>query len=152
VHVVFLGLGAALLGVTFPSATVFLPWLVAALAAVVPTHEGVHALAAKSLGHAPGLKIDLPRIFTTMATSLPRDHVVAIALAPLVVLNGLALALFSFEPLRPFAALYLLLNTVGSAGDIWLAVKLLRHDRDTWVLATDAGVEVWPLAAEEGVE
>lgn len=152
VHTVFLGLGGTLLDVSFPSAREFLPWLLAALAAVVPAHEGVHALAAKSLGHTPGFKIDLPRIFTTFATSLPRDHVLVIALAPLVVLNALALALFPFSSLRLFAALCLLLNTVGSAGDIWLAVKLLGHARDTRVLATAAGVEVWPHASEAGAE
>jgi hypothetical protein len=144
VHVVFLGLGGALLDVSWPTGPEFLPRLAAALIVVVPSHEGLHALAAKGLGHTPGFKIDLPRIFTTFTDSLPRDHVVVIALAPLVVLNGLALVLLVFSPIRLFAALCLLLNTVGSAGDIWLAVKLLGHGRDTRVLATNAGVEVWP--------
>jgi len=146
VHIVFLGLGGALLGASWPSGLEFLPWLAAALIVVVPSHEGLHALTAKSLGHTPGFKIDLPKIFTTVTEALPRDHVVVIALAPLVVLNGLALALLVLSPFKLFAALYLLLNTVGSAGDIWLAVKLLGHGRDTRVLATDAGIEVWPGA------
>lgn len=152
VHIVFLGLGGALLDVSWPSGPEFLPWLAAALLVVVPSHEGLHVLAATSLGHTPVVKIELPRIFTTFSQSLPRDHVVVIALTPLVVLNTLAFALFLFSSLRLFAALCLLLNTVGAAGDIWLTVKLLGHSRDTRVLATEAGVEIWPHAAEESVE
>jgi hypothetical protein len=152
VHVVFLGLGGALLDASWPSGPELLPWLAAALLVVVPSHEGLHAVAAKSLGHTPVVKIQLPRIFTTSSESLPRNHVVVIALTPLVVLNTLAFALFSFSSLRLFAALCLLLNTVGATGDIWLTVKLLGHARDTRVLATEAGVEVWPHAVEEAIE
>ena len=149
VHILFLGVGGVLLGASWPSGAEFLPPLAAVLIVVVPSHEGMHAITAKILGHTPGLKIDFPRIFTTVTESLPRDHVVLIALAPLVVLNLLALALLVLSPFKLFAALYLLLNTVGSAGDIWLAVKLLGHGRNTHVLATAAGVEVWPGAGKE---
>ena len=152
VHVVFLGVGGAFLDIAWPSGPEFLPWLAVALLVVVPLHEALHALAAKSQGHVPVVKVQLPRVFTTFATSLPRNDVIVIALAPLVALNGLALALFLFGPLRLFAALCILLNTVGSAGDVWLAAKLLGHARDTRVLATDAGVEVWARGAEEAAE
>lgn len=152
VHAVFLGLGGALLDVSWPSGPELLPWLAAALLVVVPSHEGLHALAAKCLGHRPILKIELPRIFTTLSESLPRNHVVLIALTPLLALNTLAFALFFLSAFRLFAALCLLLNTVGSAGDIWLAVKLLGHARDTRVLATEAGVEVRPHVVVEALE
>jgi hypothetical protein len=149
VHVVFLGLGGALLDIAWPSASEFLPWLAAALIIVVPAHEALHALAGSGLGHRPIVKFQLPRVFTTFAEALPRNHVIVIALTPLVALNTLAVAFFLFSSLQLLAALCALLNTVGSAGDIWLAVKLVRHARDTRVLATDAGVEVWAHAVEE---
>ena len=152
VHLVILGLGGLLLDFPWPSGPEFLLRLAAALVVLVPSHEGLHTLSARSLGHTAGWKIKLPKVFTTVYNPLPRNHVVIIALAPLVVLNSLALGVFLFTPFRLFAALCWLLNAVGSTGDIWLTVKLLGHARDTRVLATNAGVEVWPAAGVEAAE
>lgn len=148
VHVVFLGIGGLVLESPWPSGLDFLMPLGAALLVLVPSHEGLHTLTARSLGHPAGWKIKLPKVFTTVYHPLPRNHAVVVALAPLMVLNSLALGLFLVGPLRLFAAMVWLLNSVGSAGDIWLVVKLLGHDRDTRVLATDAGVEIWPGPVE----
>jgi len=152
VHVVLLGIGGALIDASWPSGLEFLPWLAMALIVVVPLDEKVHVLAATRLGYDPSVKIDLPKIFTTCSESLSRNHVIVVALSPLVALNTLAFTLFWFGPLQLFAALCIVVNTVGSAGDLWLASNLFRHERDARVLATDAGVEVWPGGVKLAVE
>ena len=90
-----------------------------------------------------------PLVFTTFAEKIPRDQLIAIAIAPLLVLDSLYLVLFGLGVLPMFMVVGLATNTIGAMGDVWIVLKLLGHDRHTWIQDTKTGVEVWSRAGDE---
>ena len=41
-------------------------------------------------------------------------------------------------------------NTIGAVGDIWIALKLVRQARGTYVEDTQTGIEVWAVSGSVG--
>ena len=41
-------------------------------------------------------------------------------------------------------------NTIGAVGDVWIALKLIRQPRGSYVEDTQTGIEVWAVSASVG--
>lgn len=117
-----------------------LPFLVG-LAATLVVHEGVHAaaflvpgghprLGLMSKGHLPFLSVSCPdRLFRRMPF-------IAVGLAPLILLDLVALGLLADLHTVGFATAVLCINTAGSVGDLWLAgIVLSRGSTIRWEAA-----------------
>ena len=74
---------------------------------------------------------------------MPRGAFLLTALAPLVVLNAVFTVLLLGGILPAFSYLALLINTLGSIGDLWIVIKLAPHARSIFVKDTMTGIEVW---------
>lgn len=123
----------------------FFGWLAAAVVAIIFLHEGVHGVVAVLYGHRPIFGIKPPYFYTTFTEKVPRGHFMVITLAPLVVLNIIFIALFASGFLKVFTYFCLLVNTIGALGDIWIILKLSRHDRGTLIQDIKNGIEVWKV-------
>jgi len=138
-----IGVGNTRLDLVWPSTLEILGWLFAALVVVLLLHEGLHGLVGKLTGYRPIFGVQPPLVFTTFEERITRNHLIAIALAPLIVLDIAAIALYQTGSLRLFANLCFTVNTIGALGDMWIVSRLLRHDASVWVQDTKSGVEIW---------
>jgi hypothetical protein len=147
---VILGIGIGFantyLDLVWPSTLEILAWLLAALVVVLFLHEGIHGLVGKITGYKPIFGVEPPLVFTTFNERISRNHLIAIAIAPLIILDIAAIVLYQTTPLRLFANLCFTVNTIGALGDIWIVSRLLKHDGSTWVQDTKSGVEIWAAA------
>ncbi|MCL7417543.1 MAG: DUF3267 domain-containing protein [Halalkalicoccus sp.] len=106
------------------------PLLAFAVATVI-VHELVHGLAFSAFGYrvSYGIAPDRGTFYTAAFQQfVMRDHLFAVALAPVTFITALLLPLLVFAPL-PLAAVALFLvsvNTAGSVGDFYTAVRVLR--------------------------
>lgn len=140
---VAIGIGNALLGVIFPSWPAALGLLVLALLLVLVLHEGLHGLAGRLLGYHPIFGAQPPLVFTTFEKKVRRNHLVAIALAPLVVLDIVFVAAYLRGPCPTFWNLCFAVNTIGALGDLWITWKVSSYDTDVWFQDTKSGLEAW---------
>lgn len=140
---IVLGSAATRLDLVFPDWLPILGWLAAALVVTVALHEGVHAGVARALGHRPVFGLRPPLVYVTFHEAIPRSHFVAVALAPLLLLDALFVGLYLAGVLRFGAFLAFLVNTIGALGDLWMTARLLPHRRGAWVQDTRTGMEVW---------
>lgn len=140
---VLFGIAEAVLGVQLPGWLPILGWLAAALVTTVVLHEGVHGAIAGLLGHRPIFGLKPPLVYVTFATRIPRRHFMAVAIAPLLVLDSLFLGLYAAGILETFALLGFLINTMGALGDVWMVAKLLPYSSTALVQDTKTGFEVW---------
>ncbi|MCZ6792489.1 MAG: DUF3267 domain-containing protein [Planctomycetota bacterium] len=131
------------LDVDFTLCWALLGWLGAAVITVVVLHEGVHGLVAALQGHRPIFGVKPPLVYMTLRNKVPRGDFVAIAVAPLIVLDLLFAGLYQVPQLSLFANLCFTINTIGAVGDVWIVLKLLPHERGTLVEDTKTGLEVW---------
>lgn len=143
---VAIGVGNAVLGVRFPSWLATLGLLLLALLFVLVLHEGVHGLVGRLLGYRPIFGVEPPLVFTTFREKIPRDHFLAIALAPLLLLDAAFAVAYLYAPVPVFWNLCFAVNTIGALGDCWISLQLLRHDRSTLFVDTKSGVEAWRAA------
>ena len=142
-----IGIGNAVLGVIFPSWLATLGLLCAALALVLILHEGLHGAVGVLFGYRPIFGMQPPLVFTTFDEKIARNHLVAIALAPLVILDAVFVAAFVHVPGDIFWNLCFAVNTIGAVGDVWIVTRVLRHPPETVFQDTKSGVEAWlPLA------
>jgi hypothetical protein len=118
-------------------------WLAASVVVTVALHEAVHGAAAALLGHRPIFGFKPPLIYITFKDKLPRGHYIAVALAPLVVLDLLFGVMFASGVLRLMSDLCFIINTLGAAGDVWVVARLLGMQRGTMIQDTRDGFEVW---------
>ena len=123
-------------------------WLAAAIVAVVLLHEGVHGAVAFALGHRPVFGFRPPLVYVTFEEKIPRGRFMAIALAPLVILDVAFASLFAAGILAVFSYFCLMINTIGATGDVWIVLKLARQRRGTLIQDTRTGIEVWENPAE----
>ncbi len=142
---ILIGLGNTLLLIVFPSWLELIGWLVAALLTVLLLHEGLHGGLAKLLGYNPIFGVEPPLVFTTFNEKIERNHLMAIALAPLVALNAVFVSLYSIGVLELFSDLCFAVNTIGSIGDVWIVTKVIRHPASALIQDTKKGVEVWEM-------
>jgi hypothetical protein len=114
-----------------------------AIVIVVVVHEGLHGGVGMLLGHRPVFGLEPPLVYTTYKEKIPRDHLIAIALAPLILIDIACITLYLLGTLRLFAVLCFAVNTIGALGDVWIVLKISRHTRDSLIQDTKAGVQVW---------
>ena len=138
-----IGIGNAMLGLPFPSWPVTLGLLCAALVVVLVLHEGLHGAAGVLFGYRPTFGVQLPLVFTTYEEKIARNHLVAIALAPLVILDAVFVMAFLLIPGEIFWNLCFSVNTIGAVGDVWIVTRVLSHPRETVFQDTKSGVEAW---------
>lgn len=151
-----LGVGAAIgvvnawLEVDLTPSFELLGWVAAAIVLTVVAHEGTHGLAARLLGYKPIFGLKPPLVYVTFVETMPRAHLILIALAPLIVLDAIFFAVFASGRLQTLMDLCASINTLGATGDVWIVLKLLGHDGRTWVRDTKTGVEVFDLPRAAG--
>ncbi len=140
---IVIGIGNAMLGLLFPSWLATLGLLCVALALVLVLHEGLHGAAGMLFGYRPIFGIQPPLVFTTFKEKIARNHLVAIALAPLVILDAVFVVAFVLVPGDIFWDLCFAVNTIGAVGDVWIVTRILRHSPETLFQDTKSGVEAW---------
>ena len=144
---IVIGIGNAMLGLLFPSWLATLGLLCVALALVLVLHEGLHGAAGMLFGYRPIFGVQPPLVFTTFKEKIARNHLVAIALAPLVILDAAFVTAFLLVPGEIFWDLCFAVNTIGAVGDMWIVTRILGHPPETVFQDTKSGVEAWlPLA------
>ena len=116
--------------------------------AMIPAHEAVHALVILALGGRPrfGLKFPLAAYCTAPNQLFPRNDYLAVALAPLIVLSGLALIIAALAP-NVAAALLLAVagNVSGAVGDLEVTRAIRQQAPDTLVADTATGYIAYRL-------
>lgn len=140
---IVIGIGNAMLGLFFPSWLATLGLVCAALALVLVLHEGLHGAAGWLFGYRPIFGIQPPLVFTTFKERIARNHLVAIALAPLVILDAVFMVAFVLVPGEIFWDLCFAVNTIGAVGDVWIVSRVLSHPPETVFQDTKSGVEAW---------
>lgn len=103
---------------------------------IVVVHELVHAAVLRLMDYRVqfGFNWRLPGAYAAaFGQFMERNHNLWTALAPLVVINLLAVPLLAvpFFPVVSLAFIALLVNTSGAVGDLYLAWRLLRMPRQT---------------------
>lgn len=126
-------------------------WLlinVIAYIVVLPLHEAIHGLAFAFWGGKPyfGTKLPLALYCGAKNQLFHRDHYLVVGLAPLVVIT---LAGIIFTLLAPGAASYTLFATIGNisgaAGDLMVALHLLRQSPYVLIEDTETGYRSWEI-------
>lgn len=138
-------LNAIFLPVDFTLKPELLGWLAAAVVCVIILHESMHGAAAKLFGYKPLFGFKPPLIYVTFREKIPNGIFIAVALTPLFILNLMFGIFFALGILKVFSLFCLIINTLGAIGDIWITLKLVRHERGTLVQDTKTGIEVWKI-------
>lgn len=147
---ILVGIGNSFLALDFSFRWELAGTLAVAIVTVLLLHEGLHGGVGRLLGHHPIFGVEPPLVFTTFRERIARGHFMMIALAPLVVLDTVFISLYALGVLKLFMDLCFAVNTIGAVGDIWLALKLIRHARGTYVEDTQTGIEVWAVSGSVG--
>lgn len=110
--------------------------VVAGFLVTVPLHEAVHGAVATALGYrvSYGVATNVGGFYAAAFGQFqPREHLLPVALAPLVALDAVGVGLLAFAPPPVAAAAFggLLVNTSGAAGDLYAAAVALRVPRGT---------------------
>jgi hypothetical protein len=100
-------------------------WVVAAISSIIIVHEAVHGFIAVLLGIKPIFGHKFPTVYVTFEKRMPRNHFLLIAIAPFFILNAVFILLFALEFNKIYCYFCLILNTAGSLGDLWIAIKLV---------------------------
>jgi putative zincin peptidase len=133
--------------------TSLLLWPLAFLATLA-LHELVHAALVLVFGGRPafgaGIKAGMPYLYVTNpGRRFTRNQFLAIALAPLLFIDLLALALVGVHPGWTWAAVAFVVNTSGAVGDIWVVGLLLRFPASALVEDRTLGFAVWPRPGQQ---
>ena len=121
--------------------TDLLPVIVTALAITI-IHELVHGLTYQLLGYKVSYGVSA-HLFAAYAAAFKqwqkRNHNLAVALAPLVILTGLFLPMLAIQNrvVVLVAVTALMMNTAGAVGDMYLCWQLLRMPRTTLLYDMD---------------
>jgi len=118
-------------------------WMIAALSSIIILHESIHGLIATLFGIKPFFGHKFPVVYVTFKERIPRNHFLIIAIAPFIILDVIFVLLFAGGFNRIYCYFCLVLNTAGSFGDIWIAIKLFQQKRGTVVQDLKTGFEVW---------
>ncbi|ESP88933.1 DUF3267 domain-containing protein [Candidatus Halobonum tyrrellensis] len=97
----------------------------------VPLHEAVHGAVATAFGYrvSYGVATNVGGVYAAAFGQFqPREHLIPVALAPLVVLDAVGVALVAFAPAPVAAGAVgaLVVNTSGAAGDLYATTVALR--------------------------
>lgn len=122
---------------------------VASYAAILPLHEGVHALVMLALGGRPrfGLKLPIAAYCTAPDQVFTRNGFVAIALAPLVALSAAGAVVTWLAPDAGACIAFALAGNVsGAVADLATVARLRRLPADALILDTDIGYTAFQAA------
>jgi hypothetical protein len=115
---------------------------------MIPLHEAAHALVILALGGRPrfGLKLPFAAYCTAPNQLFLRDGYIAVALAPLVALSGLALVVAALAP-NIAAGLLLAVagNVSGAVGDLEVVRGIRKQPHDTLIADTETGYIAYRL-------
>ncbi len=131
------------LGIDVTWSASLLGWLPGSLIVVVLLHESLHGAVAALLGHKPIFGVRLPLIYITFRDKIPRGHYMLVAIAPFIILNFILALLYARGVLRLFCDLGLIINSIGSLGDILAVLKLASGPKSALIQDTKSGFEVW---------
>lgn len=126
--------------------------LLASIISIVILHEGVHGFLAFLFGCKPIFGLKLPLVYVTFTETIQRGRFIAIALAPLAILNTVFGIFFAFGFLKVFSYFCLMINSLGAVGDIWMTIKLLPLEKGIFVRDTKTGIEVWKVDTSEPIK
>ena len=140
---ILVGIGNSFLGLDFEPLLPLVGSLVAAIIVVLFLHEGLHGAVGAAFGYKPIFGFEPPLVYTTFNERIRRTHFIAIALAPLLVLDMVFIGLYAAGSLPLFSDLCFAVNTIGAVGDMWIVSKLLPHDTTLVVQDTKTGIAVY---------
>lgn len=123
----------------------------------LPLHELIHAAFVLLFGGRPtfgaGVKAGLPYLYVTNpGRRFTRNQFLTIALAPLLLIDLVALALIAVHPGWTWAAVAFVANTSGAIGDIWVFALVLRFPASALVEDRTLGFAVWPSPGQQAAE
>ncbi len=140
---ILVGIGNSFLALDFEPRLALLGTLIAAIVVVLILHEGLHGAVGALFNYRPSFGVEPPLVYTTFNERIRRTHFIAIALAPLLVLDVAFIGLYAAGVFPLFMDLCFAVNTIGAVGDIWIVLKLLPHDSTSVVQDTKTGIAVY---------
>jgi putative zincin peptidase len=116
--------------------------IVVALPVTFVAHEAIHGLVFRAFGGRPrfgaGFTYGMPYFYAACPGQwFVRDRFLLVGIAPLIVLDAVALLLMLPAATAFFGASMLALNTSGAVGDLWAVAVILQAPR--WVEIEDTG-------------
>jgi hypothetical protein len=114
-----------------------------AFTSIIILHEAIHGIVAVLFGFKPFFGHKFPAVYVTFEKKIPREQFMIIAMAPFIILNMALGFLFAADIFKVFCFMCLILNTIGSVGDLWLTFKLCSHESGTVVQDLKSGIEVY---------
>ena len=127
---------------------------IASYVAILPLHEGVHALVILALGGRPrfGLHLPLAAYCTAPDQLFTRNGYIAVALAPLLVLSALGAAVTWIAPdIGACILLGLAGNVAGAVGDLVATRRLRKLPADALIRDTEIGYVAVEIAASSEI-
>ena len=140
---ILVGIGNSFLALDFEPRLALFGTLIAAIVVVLILHEGLHGAVGALFNYTPSFGVEPPLVYTTFNERIRRTHFIAIALAPLLVLDVVFIGLYAAGVFRLFMDLCFAVNTIGAVGDMWIVLKLLPHDSTSVVQDTKTGIAVY---------
>lgn len=141
---ILIGIGNSFLALDFEPRLALFGALIAAIVVVLILHEGLHGAVGALFNYRPIFGVQPPLVYTTFNERIRRTHFIAIALAPLLVLDAVFIGFYAAGVFRLFMDLCFAVNTIGAVGDIWIVLKLLPHDRASAVQDAKNGIAIYP--------
>ncbi len=141
---ILVGIGNSFLALDFEPRLALFGALIAAIVLVLILHEGLHGAVGALFNYRPIFGVEPPLVYTTFNERIRRTHFIAIALAPLLVLDVVFVGFYAAGVFRLFMDLCFAVNTIGAVGDMWIVLKLLTHDRASAVQDTKNGIAIYP--------
>ena len=140
---ILVGIGNSFLALDFEPRLGLFGMLIAAIVMVLILHEGLHGAVGALFNYRPTFGVKPPLVYTTFNERIRRTHFIAIALAPLLVLDVAFIGLYAAGVFRLFMDLCFAVNTIGAVGDMWIVLKLLPHDSTSVIRDTKTGIVVY---------
>ena len=140
---ILVGIGNSFLALDFEPRLTLFGTLIAAIVVVLILHEGLHGAVGILFNYRPIFGLEPPLVYTTFHERIRRTHFIAIALAPLLVLDVVFIGLYAAGVFRLFMDLCFAVNTIGAVGDMWIVMKLLPHDSTSVVQDTKTGIAIY---------
>ncbi|MGD8765831.1 MAG: DUF3267 domain-containing protein [Desulfobacteraceae bacterium] len=114
-----------------------------AFTSIIILHEAIHGIVAVIFGFKPLFGHKFPTVYVIFEEKIPREQFMITAMAPFIILNAVFGILFAGGIFKIFCFMCLILNTIGSVGDLWLTFKLFSHESGTIVQDLKTGIAVY---------
>jgi len=114
-----------------------------AFTSIIILHEAIHAIVAVLFGFKPLFGHKFPTVYVIFEEKIPREQFMITAMAPFIILDVIFGLLFAGGIFKIFCFMCLILNTIGSVGDLWLTFKLFSHESGTIVQDLKTGIAVY---------